>query len=420
MSDRVSHLSLVDAYPTRPLVGTSAIVRDTILRLPERFLPSEADGIDATWALEIEGQPTFAIHVRSDRCLISPGSPLIAHATLTTDADTWVDLMSGRADGIRAFMGGRLAVAGDLNLAVRLETMFSFGEETHRQLRTRRTCVKGVTIESLVAGSGTPVLLLHGLAASKISFLPTFDGLTDSFEVHALDLPGFGRSDKPLPMRGRYSAEWMADIIHGYMVLNDLTDAYIIGNSMGGGIAATMAIRHPSAVRGVVGLCAAVAFDEWKVLGPLGRAVQMQWAGIVAPPIRRSWLEAGLDELFFDAARPPAANLRAAAADVHLQLNDRNYRLAVAACSKHLINRRSRGRRGFWRQLASVQAPTLWIWGSHDQLVDARYAEHVRRVLPTAEIEVWDEMGHAPQFEDPERTNATIGDFLARVESGQA
>ncbi|MBW3621109.1 MAG: alpha/beta fold hydrolase [Actinobacteria bacterium] len=393
-------------------------VRGSILRLAERFRPADARGIDAVWVVDITGHQPYTIHVRAGRCLISPGAIDAPAARLVTDAVTWLDIVSGRLDGVGAFQAGRLVVHGDLNLAVRLETMFTPGPAATRLLRTVHTDVKGVEIESIVAGAGTPVLLLHGLAASKVSFLPTLDGLADRHEVHALDLPGFGKSDKPAPHGKRYSAPWMADVVHGYMARNRIREAYLVGNSMGGRIAAEVALRHPRSVRGFVGLGSAVAFDQYQRFGPMIRLLRSQWLGLAPVPIRREWIEAGLRELFHDPSALPAQNLRAAAEDTMLHLRDRGYRLAVLACARHLGAERATGRNSYWGRLCDLQVPSLWIFGDRDVLVHHRYAARVTESLPHAQVEVWNNIGHVPQFEAPERTNAAVSDFIARIEAG--
>jgi pimeloyl-ACP methyl ester carboxylesterase len=393
-------------------------VRGSILRLAERFRPADARDVDAAWVVDIDGHAPYTIHVRGGTCLVSAGVPDAPAARLVTDAATWLDIVAGRLDGVGAFMAGRLEVNGDLNLAVRLETMFTPGPDTTRLLRTAHTQVNGTRIESIVAGSGTPVLLLHGLAASKVSFLPTVDGLADRYEVHALDLPGFGKSSKPLPHGRRYSAGWMADIIHGYLVRNAIPEAYLVGNSMGGRIAAETALRYPRQIRGFVGLGSAVAFDEWQRLGPFLRVIQSQWLGLARMPLKREWIETGLAELFHDASCLPGRNFRAAADDVMLSLGDRGYRLAVAACARHLGGERAHGRNGYWTRLCDLQVPSFWVWGDRDRLVSHRYAERVTEALPHAQVEVWDNVGHVPQFEVPERTNRAVGDFISRIEAG--
>lgn len=389
------------------------------MQLVERFRPSDARGLEATWVIDVVDHQPYTIHVRRGRCLISPGAVDHPDATLRTTVDTWLDIVSGRRDGISAFLRGDLEVTGDLHLATRLETLFTPGPETSRLVRTHRTDVGGTGIESLVAGQGTPVLLIHGLAANKLSFLPTLDGLADAYEVHALDLPGFGRSDKPLPAGRRYSARWMADMVHGYLVSNGIRNAYVVGNSMGGRVATELALRHPRQVRGIVGLGSAVAFDEWQRFGPMFRWIQAEWAALSPWPLPAGWVESAIEDLFHDPERLPAGNVAAGAADVVQSIRDRRYRLAVAAAARHLAGEPAHGRRGYWQRLAGLRVPSLWIWGRQDRLVSHRYAERVREALPHATVEVWDDMGHVPQFEDPDRTNRVVGDFLARIEAGR-
>ncbi len=393
-------------------------VRSATLRLAERFLPHEARGLDATFVVDITDLLAYTIRITDGECFVAPGADPDPDTTLRADASAWADLVSGRVDGVRAFTQQRLAVDGDLNLALRLETMFRPGPEATRVIRTTRTRVHGLEIESLVSGYGEPVLLLHGLGASKVSFLPAFDHLADRYEVHALDLPGFGKSSRPLPHGKRYSQRWMAEMVHGYMQRNHLREVWIVGNSMGGRIATEVALRHPRKVRGIVNLCAAVAFDEWTWAAPFLRVARGQWVGVTPVPVRREWVEAGVSDLFHDATTVPAHNIRAAAGEAMRDIRDRRYRLAVVACARWLATDRVNGRRSFWNRLKELEVPSYWIWGASDPLVSAKYSHRVRDALPKARNEIWQDMGHVPQFEDPDRTNAAIVGFFNRIAEG--
>jgi pimeloyl-ACP methyl ester carboxylesterase/putative sterol carrier protein len=394
-------------------------VRSSFLRLAERFRPEEAAGLEATWSIEIAGRTPTTIEVHGDRCLVSPGTVERPAARLQTDAATWIELVDGRIDGIAAFLAGRLRIEGDLNLALRLETLFAPGADSGRRLRTLRRDVRGVTMEAVAAGSGTPVLLLHGLGASKVSFLPTLDGLAANHEVHALDLPGFGKSDKPLPAGRRYTMAWMADQVHGYLIRNRLREAHVVGNSMGGRIALELALRHPGSVRSVVGLGSAVAFDEYQRFASLLRLLRPQWLGMAPFPARRAWIEAALREMFHDPSRVPADNFRAAADDVVATMGDRGYRLALLACARQLGAERAGGRSCFWKRMEGLAVPSYWVFGRHDRLVNRRYARRVEESLPAARVELWDDIGHVPQFEVPERTNDAVLGWLGRIDAGR-
>ncbi len=406
--------------PARVPTALGHAVRQAMLDLTRRFRPEIAGSLVATWVVELRDDRLWAIHVTGETChveAVDREDDLHPVARLTTDAQTWVDLAAGRIDGIHAFLAGDLTIRGDLNLAIRLETLFRPGPEARSPLEVRRSRVKGRTIESLVTGHGPPVVLLHGLAAHKVSFVPTLAGLADAgYEVHAIDLPGFGKSDKPLPAGRRYSMGWMADMVNGYLIRHNLRDAILVGNSMGGRIATEVALRNPRALRAIVGLGPAVAFDEWQRFGPLLARSQFQWAAAAPPPVRAEWISGLIRQLLFqDTSRLPSDNFEAAAEDVIAYIHDRRYRMATAACARNLIREKADGRNGYWERLSGLVVPSLWIWGRQDQLVSSRYADRVRTTVPGARVEVWDGIGHVPQFEAPDRTNQTILDFLATL-----
>lgn len=424
---RPSGAATVDPGSTRvpariPTRGEHA-VRRAMQDLAPRFRPEIAGDLVATWVVEVTDPATevrqdWAVHVSGGTCHVAAATDRTnAVAHLRTDPQTWVDLADGRIDGIRAFLAGRLEIRGDLNLALRLETLFRPGPDARTPLEVRRSRVKGSTIESVVTGTGRPVVLVHGLAAHKVSFVPTLVGLADAgYQVHAIDLPGFGKSDKPLPAGRRYSMSWMADHVNGYLIRHNLRDAIIVGNSMGGRIATEVALRNPRAVRAIAGLGPAVAFDEWQRFGPALARSQFHWAAAAPPPVRAEWISSVIRQLLFqDPNRLPSDNFLAAAEDIISYIRDPRYRMATAACARNLIREKAEGRKGYWERLSGLTVPSLWIWGRQDQLVSSRYAERVRSTVPGARVEVWDGVGHVPQFEVPGRTNEALLDFLSTV-----
>jgi pimeloyl-ACP methyl ester carboxylesterase len=396
-------------------------VRASLLRLAERFDPAAAGGLRASFVVAVRDRPATTFHVGAGRCLLAPGAASNAVARFDADEGTWLDLVAGRVDGIAAFLAGRLRIQGDLNLAARFETLFRPAPGARRVLRTEHTDVKGVTVESMITGQGPPVVLVHGLGASKVSFFPTLDGLAEQFEIHAIDLPGFGRSSKPLPTGRRYSMPWFADMVNGYLRERGLRDAHLVGNSMGGRISVEVGLRHPRSVRSIVGLGAAVAFDEYQVFGPLLRLGQPHWVGLAPLPIptaRLTLMVRGIvEDLFHDPTTVPSDNHRAAAEEAVASLADPGYRLALLASARRLGAERAKGRQAYWTRLAELQVPSFWIFGSSDPLVAPRYAKHVADALPLAQIEVWDAVGHVPQFEVPDRTNQAITGWLTGIES---
>lgn len=385
----------------------------SLRELPERYLPEHAPPGDRRYRLEIAGCPPHIVMVRGHRCQVRPATDGRVDATIVIDAEAWLDLVEGRAGGLEAFLTGRVQIRGDLNEALRLDTLFAVpqGSTRARQpARIARHHVDGVTIETYEAGplDGQPVLMLHGLGASKVSLLPAIAGLARRFRVIAMDFPGFGKSDTP---RSSYELARLAAWASGTLESAGVGRAAVVGNSLGGRVAVELALREPACVSGIGLLCPAVAFDEYAFVRPALGAVRADVAvGLPLWPLPRGVVDTGLRLLFADPTRVPADNLRAARDDFLRSLRSRRRRMALAAVGRQLA---LEAPERFWTRLEGLAVPSLWIFGDSDRLVAPAYAEAVRRAVPDAVVEVWSSCGHVPQFEHPDRTIAVLTRHLA-------
>src|SRR5512142_372897 len=103
--------------------------------------------------------------------------------------------------------------------------------------------VGSVNTRYRVAGaSGSPVLLIHGIGSYVENWDSNLLPLAEQHRVYALDLVGFGRSDKPA---APYTIDYFADFVRDFLRTQGLERAHIVGSSMGGIIAMNLAIRHP-------------------------------------------------------------------------------------------------------------------------------------------------------------------------------
>jgi pimeloyl-ACP methyl ester carboxylesterase len=108
---------------------------------------------------------------------------------------------------------------------------------------------KGVKIHFLIEGTGEPVVLIHGLDSSaRVNWqMPgTIDALAKDHQVIAIDLPGYGESDKPVDPAA-YGEQWVDDVILLLDRLN-IRKAHIVGYSMGGMVALKLIAEHPERV----------------------------------------------------------------------------------------------------------------------------------------------------------------------------
>ena len=180
-----------------------------------------------------------------------------ADAVLTADSETWRVLADDLASGMAAFQAGRLTVRRDLHLGVGFLAATA-AEQGPGRLRFHQVQTSGAEISVTEAGEGPPVLLLHGLGATKASFLATLAALAGSHRAIAIDLPGFGDSDKPL--RAAYDPAFFAR--SGVALLDALRidRADVVGNSMGGRAALEMGLAAPDRVNRLVLLTPSLAW----------------------------------------------------------------------------------------------------------------------------------------------------------------
>lgn len=395
-----------------------AAVEQSMRDLPERYLPERAAHAPRRYVIRVTGCPPWTVLTDGPHCDVRPYVAEGAHAEIHTDAASWLDIVSGHRDGLDCFFLGLLQVVGDLNEALRLETLFappagSPVAPSHAKI-TRHPFGR-LSISTFEAGppDAPVVLFLHGLGASKVSLLPAIAGLAATYRVVAMDFPGFGKSSAPVG--ARYDARWLAQSALATLDAIGVERAAIVGNSMGGRVAVELALDHPDRVAALGLLTPAVAFDEYRFIRPLINLLRFDLPVGAAPwplagALPRRMIDVGLRSMFADPSRVPAANLAAARDDFIRSMGNRRRRMAMVAATRRIgMDVPAR----FWRRLGELEAPSLWIFAQHDRLVSCAYAEQVRARLPDAEVEVWDDCGHVPQFEYPIETVERLDTFFS-------
>ncbi len=379
-----------------------------MLSLPRRFRRDAADGLAAEWELRVGGD-TFTVAVMDRECFTRQGPSLAPAARLTADPETWLAIDDGSLWGIEAYLARRLAVSGNLDLGARLQTLFRphGRDRSPFDLEQRDVNVGGLRVSTYVVGEGPPVLILHGLGASKISVLPILPPLVHAgHRLVVPDLPGHGESDKP---RGDYSPRFYARVLRQLMDALEIDRAAVVGNSLGGRVALEMAVRSPDRVTGLGLLDPAVpGFRVRYVLG-FTRVIPTE-VGAIPFPLREAWMKRAVRRLMADPSRLPSDGFDAAAGEFIRIYRNPAARMAFFDSLRHILIEPPRP---FWARMARVRVPAVVIWGEDDRLVPVRLAYKLADVLPGAELLVLPKVGHVPQFEAPEETAGTLLRFLA-------
>jgi pimeloyl-ACP methyl ester carboxylesterase len=266
--------------------------------------------------------------------------------------------------------------------------------------RLRLECIETAhgTLATAQAGTGPPLLAIHGLGGTKASFLPTLALLGSTHRVIAVDLPGFGDSVKPL--RAPYDARYFAGVMTGLLDALGIERAHVVGNSMGGRIGLEMALTAPDRVDRLVLLSPAMAWLRHRSWAPVVRLLRPELTMVPLPVeklVRRmvpasGWAAAGVDEFLraFSTARG---------------------RHAFHAVLRKIYLDRPHGDDGLWSRLEGMTHESLFVWGRDDRLVPIGFMKHVERTFPAARhLEL--DCGHVPQVERPVQTHDAMRDFL--------
>lgn len=384
---------------------------DGIAALAERFDPDviHLPRGRARIRLEVLGGKTCDAVIIGRRLRLSrPNPDKQPDAVLSADAAAWTRIAADIRGGMEAWRARRLVIRGSLHVGVGfLAATNGAGEPGRLEFGVLRTRGFGA-VSVLSAGTGPETIVcLHGLGGTKASFLPTVSALADRYRVVALDLPGFGESDKPIG--APYDAPWFARAVFEAMDELDLDTAHIAGNSMGGRIAIEAGLADRERVGGLLLLSPALAWLRSRPWAPVVRALRPE-LGLIQPAprpvveaiVRRlvpgpdgGWTTAGIDEF-----------LRA--------YLTRSGRAAFYAAARNIYLDEPHGDAGFWTRLKTLECDSLFVWGRHDMLVPIGFMRHVERALPRARhVEL--DCGHVPQVERPRETHAAIRKFLKEL-----
>ncbi len=387
-------------------------VKEAFTELPTRYLGAP-EGFDATFQIRLgDVGRTWEVRTCGDRCEVRPSPTRKPDVVIGTDASTWLALREGRASGLDAFSRRRLYARGDLDLALGFEGMFHLPGGRAPLLRIDDVETSHGRITTLISGSGDEhVLCLHGLGSNKASFFETVAALSPEYTVHALDLPGFGRSAKPA--RGAYNAPWFAAAVESYMDAMEIDRAHLIGNSMGGRVAIEVGFDAPERVASLSLLAPALAFRR-RQLAPLIKLLRPELA-VIPHSLRKRVVRDQFEALFAQPDRldPEAADV---AVDEFCNLyRSRSARVAFFAAARNIYLDEPHGEDGFYARLSRLQAPALFIWGDSDRIIPARFSHHVEAALPSARQVILEDCGHVPQVELAEQTHRLIREQIAPV-----
>jgi pimeloyl-ACP methyl ester carboxylesterase len=252
------------------------------------------------------------------------------------------------------------------------------------------------------AGEGEPLILLHGFGASTYAWRKVIPGLAASFHVIAIDLNGFGYTERPKDFES-YTREGQADLVLRVMDALGIDKAHFMSHSYGGGITIWLASRHPERLRSMVLVDSSAptySIDRRSRLAAVRPVARLGLRLLLRPgSVRRSLVGSVYDSSVVtpELVREYYDRLRIEGVlDAYIGLT------APVRTPPEPV------------RLESIQVPTLLVWGSDDRLISVQAGRKAAGEFPHGEFVVLRRTGHLPMEERPDELLDVALPFLER------
>jgi len=260
--------------------------------------------------------------------------------------------------------------------------------------------VDGYGVHVIDQGAGPALVLVHGFGGSTYSYRYQIPAFAATHRVVAVDLKGFGYSERQ--ENARLSDAAQALMLERLMERLGIEHAAFVGHSMGGGVLQRFAVTYPDAVDALV-LVGSV-YRMWRVRStlptPVARAVApLATSFLASRTLKLSYYDEGvLDETVREEYLRP---------------------LRIKGTSDGILAMMRQNWEDPEIDIRGIEAPVLVLCGAHDRLVPLRTAHEIRHDLPSARLVVVARAGHMLLEEKPDECNRAIAAFLAEAESAR-
>jgi pimeloyl-ACP methyl ester carboxylesterase len=273
----------------------------------------------------------------------------------------------------------------------------------------------GHRVRYLSAGSGPPVLLIHGITSSADTWAAAMSGLAREHTVIAPDLLGHGSSAKP---RGDYSLGAYATGVRDLLAALGHDRVSVVGHSLGGGVAMQFSYQFPERTQRLALVSSGGLGREVNLLL---RAAALPGAELVLPFLVPSWLGRAVDGAGWAGARL-GLRVRTDLGEMvrgFLSLGDAEARAAFLHTLRAVVDPQGQRVSGRDRLYLAANLPTLLVWGERDPIIPVAHAHAAHAAMPGSRLEVFAASGHFPHMDDTMRFVDVLGEFLATTDPAQ-
>lgn len=271
--------------------------------------------------------------------------------------------------------------------------------------RERRLSVNGMAYHVEEAGDGPPLLLLHGFTGSAATWRPFLPAFARRWRTIAVDLPGHGKTDAPATP-GRYRAEAVAEDLCGLMDRLGIARAAVLGYSMGGRLALSLAMLAPRRVRALLLESASPGLET-----AAERKARARQDEALAARIERDGIEAFVAHW---ENLPLFASVRRLPEDVQERLRQGRLANRPEGLAASLRGMGTGVQPAWWDRLPDLNVPVQLIVGELDGKFRA-IAERMLALLPDGRLAVVPGAGHVTHVEKPDLFATIVMDFMEAI-----
>ena len=257
--------------------------------------------------------------------------------------------------------------------------------------------VEGARIRYLDVGEGPAVVLIHGYASSLETWAGLAPLLAKNHRVLALDLKGFGWSDRP---EGDYSPEAEARVVAALMQQRGIERAAVVAHSWGSSVALALALDQPERVTRLV------LYDAWVYESQLPAFFLMSRAGGVGEALFALFYDQRPDERITAGFYDHQIVSEKLVEDVERAMERPGTKAAALAAARGQRFEAVEGR------YKTITAPALLLWGFDDHVSTPSIGERLARDLPKSRLVVYPKCGHFPMLEAAAQSNDEVARFL--------
>ncbi|MFX1275394.1 MAG: alpha/beta fold hydrolase [Promethearchaeota archaeon] len=240
--------------------------------------------------------------------------------------------------------------------------------------------------------SGTPLLFIHGWLGSSPEWIHQFNYFKSKAHIIILDLPGFGKSNKP---KTRYSIEFFTKHILDFIKLRGYQEVILIGHSLGGMIAQNITIQKPTLVKKLILISTAATFSQ-----SIKKKITLFWVNIIFKLTYKSFLKNSIKQIL---------SIKSENREFKKLYNNtlKIPKSVVLSTFKNMTSKFNLN-----KKLSRIFHPTLLIYGKEDRIISRSSIKNLGNLIPNSEVYIIENSPHRVMVENYIEVNKIIDDFI--------